>query len=1147
MVHARRAPLARSTSMSARKSAAVSAGGINVRRLMLSREATSEFKSDSVDEDEEEDEINNECGNPFCRKLLVNRYASFCEDKPMCQRYRALKLQCLANAQACLDQEDTRPLSFLLKKKKKDRKEEFAIPRKIKAEGKKRLDSSEENIGHKETPLKKKREIQLEEKKKKKVKRTREGAESNGKEATATSRSPSVTSSVSSVEELASLTKKTKKKVHSRPETVETAKETSVSRAKKRRLSRRTSADDVLSRSAPSSPVRSAAAPTAPVADTNWKIPRAKPIRPRTAAQAIRRTTSVELVPLGVANPSNLTGGGRYVQNGNRSAAQSLRTSDPRARPPKLTKIVTPTPSPATAVPTTVPVSVPQPTVPPEQPHLRPQPPQGPSSTQPLPARMTKGKTAPPPASVRGIRPLPAWMTQQTNAHPPLGPAPGSHPPLSAGVGPPPRSSRSSPPLGSLVEQPTVQPRGSTSSGLATHSNGPAARPPEVHRISTSDYRKSRKSDTSRRHEGDYVASRSSSLERSTSFPGDRAPGFPPPASAYPPAPHGYRRNDSAPLPTYRDFRPPVDRRQYPGETRPYYDGDGDRIEYRDRTEDRSDGSAPAQWGPRNHPPHDYPPRQQEMPSFDMHDGGYDHQEDTRYNPAPPPVEQSYWREPSRGEPQAPPPPPPMEQSYWREPPRGEPQAPPPRTHVTSPHRGEVERVDGDRERPDHNDLEDPPLFSYHDEFLPRLLSVFIHKFPGSLEAVLNVTKKPRKMSWYLNYVERIKRFCQECDLQIKFEGLAVKVTVRGREWLTLRRASTITLYRDVIKGLREEAITWRVFHEEMQKAVAHYTGIYGSQADKSICFFRAWNELKKPGNYISLARQANYLCGARLHHWNFVIGKVEIGSGSHEDKREAFRLAAVSALEFLLSIGTGRRIRKKEVKPERAVDLGARRRRSSSHESTANDRDRAPGVNGQENGTDPPSAAVQTSTEASEIEEHPSSEQPSVDDSAEQPAFNLQSASSTEPLPSHITQTNLNEPAVSTTNGLNEPEVEQSDSGEEMSISDTSDVETPAPSPRTQSDPLTGVPLTVPESGKATASAAPDLVATSEVAEKAPKPASTESTETTPARKSSTADGDATASAVHLRRCMMCAMIDMRKPGERCLRCLKKTNGVTD
>ncbi|CAI5745472.1 unnamed protein product [Peronospora destructor] len=106
--------------LSARKSALVSADGVNVRRLALHRRVSQEEKK----EEDEEIEPSNECGNLFCRQILVNRYVKFCEDKSICQRYRALKLQCLANAQTEEDKEDTGPLLLTIKRKKEKEEEE---------------------------------------------------------------------------------------------------------------------------------------------------------------------------------------------------------------------------------------------------------------------------------------------------------------------------------------------------------------------------------------------------------------------------------------------------------------------------------------------------------------------------------------------------------------------------------------------------------------------------------------------------------------------------------------------------------------------------------------------------------------------------------------------------------------------------------------------------------------------------------------------------------------------------------------------------------------------------------------------------------------------------------------------------------------
>ncbi|KAL3671202.1 hypothetical protein V7S43_003134 [Phytophthora oleae] len=56
------------------------------------------------EEKEEKEEVqkdtDNRCKNPFCGKALPNVYASYCEERKSCQQYRALKFQCLTNANA---------------------------------------------------------------------------------------------------------------------------------------------------------------------------------------------------------------------------------------------------------------------------------------------------------------------------------------------------------------------------------------------------------------------------------------------------------------------------------------------------------------------------------------------------------------------------------------------------------------------------------------------------------------------------------------------------------------------------------------------------------------------------------------------------------------------------------------------------------------------------------------------------------------------------------------------------------------------------------------------------------------------------------------------------------------------------------------
>ncbi|KAE9335145.1 hypothetical protein PF008_g13634 [Phytophthora fragariae] len=1210
----------------ARKSAPVSAGGINARRLerwrlaAMAAEREEEEDDDYVDEEEEDEEDeeesdddedddeeeekeeeekepNNQCGNPFCRQILANRYARYCEDKPLCQRYRALKLQCLANAQAEEEEEDTRPLALVIKNKKKKKEEKekekkkeeepFAIPRRKKTEigGKRRLNlnataapiegKSRSNSNSPREMVKKrqkKREMdkRLEEEKekeekkqRKKLKRAREAAGSKGTTSVSvTSNSPSVQgSSVSSEEEFVSLADELKTRVRLRDPRTRPPPDASIeaeARAglKKRRLSRHVSADDVLSRSASSSPGTASAAVAT---DTNWKIPRSKPGKKTTAVQAIRRSMNVELVPLGVPNKANLAGGGRYVQNGNRTAAPSFRPSDPRPRPP--TKFVSP--APATKAPPAAPPVV--------------------ASTRPM-ATARSSASAPPPAPTRP---------------PPLPPLPPQAPSLPPPAPRPIEPAQMVTPSSSPVRTPAIVSNSISSNARTTTATSAAPTgPSRIKRISTSDYRKSRQDNV----RGDQLPSRSSSLERSSDLPGERPSAYPAVSSpsSYTSRPE-YRRSDSAPLSSssssssvlrQRELGANLDpRRQYPDSEeqfrrqQPYYEGDSGRMEYQDRRTGRGEfqsndsySSGPGQWEGRSYPPprDHYPPRQQEPSSFGAsngRDGGsFDYAMDTHFSPASSPPDQSYRRENQREDPPLP-------------------------LRAPSPRRSEPERVNGDRRTSDFDDLdEDAPTFSYNEVFLPQLLSIFIHKFPSALDAISNVTKKPRKMNWYIKYVERIQRLCQPHDVLVKLEGTKAVVTVRGREWIALQGTSTITLYMDVLKRLQAEALTWLTLYEEMESALQHYRGMYGSQTNESYAFLRAWNDLKRPGSYISVPRQANYFCGARLHHWNFVVGKVEIGSGSHEDKREAFRLATVSALDFLLSAGRGtrRRSRPSEVKRERSSEATQpnerRQHRSSSRESytgtTAPPNIEPAGeasaeastASGPSSSTASTPAPVDSSASGGQptVLNSTSSTKPQSEVSTTEPPSTAEQAIApterqSEPSSSPVTVEHTEEePAVSvipTTDSVSSSEVadaaEQSDPGEEMSISDASDpgAITPAGSPllptthASSSVPLAtpGSDVTVPDSTVAGSSATTSSVAFSSTTTEssvAPLPSSVPSGIAAMVAKFAAAAGVSTApnsqstakTTVPARRCMMCEMIRMRKPdGERCLRCQQK------
>ncbi|GMF52273.1 unnamed protein product [Phytophthora fragariaefolia] len=195
--------------------------------------------------------------------------------------------------------------------------------------------------------------------------------------------------------------------------------------------------------------------------------------------------------------------------------------------------------------------------------------------------------------------------------------------------------------------------------------------------------------------------------------------------------------------------------------------------------------------------------------------------------------------------------------------------------------------------------------FSFHDSFLQSFLSQLIRYLPALLGPVMNTTAKPRKMKWYIEYIKKIERACMP-HLHVRMKNRRILVMVHNRVWTDLHDQSTLAMFRDVIKKIRTEAVTWKNLKAEVERSLEIYRERRGNNVDLSNVFTRAWNNLKSRAHEISLLRQSNYFRGSRLHHWNFVVGKVEIGSGSHEERREAFRLAAASAAAFLLGLDDG-------------------------------------------------------------------------------------------------------------------------------------------------------------------------------------------------------------------------------------------------
>ncbi|ETI32307.1 hypothetical protein F441_20711 [Phytophthora nicotianae CJ01A1] len=89
---------------------------------------------------------------------------------------------------------------------------------------------------------------------------------------------------------------------------------------------------------------------------------------------------------------------------------------------------------------------------------------------------------------------------------------------------------------------------------------------------------------------------------------------------------------------------------------------------------------------------------------------------------------------------------------------------------------------------------------------------------PNKLKPVMNCTKKPRKMNWYIKYIKRIESVCQP-HVHEHMESSRVEVMVENRVWLKVKGSSTINLRQNVIKSMRDEAISWRELKFEVENA----------------------------------------------------------------------------------------------------------------------------------------------------------------------------------------------------------------------------------------------------------------------------------------------------------------------------------------
>lgn len=197
-----------------------------------------------------------------------------------------------------------------------------------------------------------------------------------------------------------------------------------------------------------------------------------------------------------------------------------------------------------------------------------------------------------------------------------------------------------------------------------------------------------------------------------------------------------------------------------------------------------------------------------------------------------------------------------------------------------------------------------PVAFSSHDRFIRNLLSRIASFFPTALAPVLNKTKKPRKMRFYTDYAKRVEELSGS-RLKVDVVDGKGRVSLAGREWLLLKGSSTVALYVQVLETLLDQGNAWRKLVEDSHRVYANAVKRSSDSAVRSTAFIRLWQGMKynQWDNKFQTERQVTYFRGDTRHHWTFCVGNVEIGSGSHEEKREAFQLAAADAMQFLLSL----------------------------------------------------------------------------------------------------------------------------------------------------------------------------------------------------------------------------------------------------
>lgn len=822
----------------------------------------------------------NVCGNPFCGAALASRVAKFCEDRPTCQRYRAVFLHCAfrrvlvragqvegesegeaARAQAAGDAG-------------------FSIPRRKRK--KSDADSAAQGSGKK---------------KRKDKKKSREAA-GTATPAAARSRSPSVGQDAVPTE----------------------------MRVRRRHIQRHVEA------AATADGQHEGAESTAAAAVAAGEAARPAGGRAATAAQAVKQM-NIELVPLGASKqPVSFAGGGRYVQSGNRTAGPTL--SSPPGVPTRPPQPPPPPPPP----------SVPRAPLPPKAPYNPLSAAEGAPMGRPLGSTPSFFTPAPSPAARQALRASSSSISNGT---------------FSSGS-----ASRI---------QPTFS-NSSLSSATAAFNratdNGSSK--PSTTRISAADYLSARKVQDAagvppgpspeksfvppvhppslERRQDSRDSYRSDSPDFSFSdWEQPTAREFAPPAagsSAAAAAQTDHRRESSERAPLLRSASHSDDRSWHPPPSadRPDYRRSHSDTTTQHSSSHRDDRYVQPSTGDAYHKLGGYPEdRRRDSTSYRPVDDQTHEEEYARINRDVDP------RSPRRDG---------YDSGYQRDRPLPRESSSGSRQHLDAFGREiRYEERDhpvvptalsvssgpsaGSSAKSSPFEIESPK-FSYHDKFVGDLVSVMICEIPHAIGAVKNETKKARKMKWYLDYVDRAAKLFGP-DVSIEIKNHKAVMLVKQCEWIVMEDSSTISLYTRLLHRLLGEALMWRHMREEAETRTAKAKRDFGSGANLGISFIQEWNALKTHNSleFVPLEKQVRYFCGARKHHWSFAVGNVEIGSGSHEDKRTAFNFATTASMKFLLGL------RKPESEKQRWGNSSRNRERtevSSDRIDRGDDRDRRHG-----------------------------------------------------------------------------------------------------------------------------------------------------------------------------------------------------------